>query len=246
MNAWLTVINYISQMSGLEELDLSNNALYDSSPSNFAFPTGTDNNFIGILSALSNLKILNLNNNKIFYFSDLTAFASLERVYTYGNSHTANFWFLSDFFTTLSNGTYGSVGSVNLAVYQQLYNERGVQVYHIQGQAFSGGSGDSDYAKMSNITYQDKLPQGASIERAYEFLSTDPSHYGIVMPSDGSGYNIDTNSWRISFSYEGAADEATEFIMTYSYTMVFDQSNIPDVTISITARFSVTRIAEGE
>ncbi len=246
----LNAVKYIAQMQGLEELYLSNNGLYDRAQSSAAFPTGDDNDFIGVLSALSGLKILDLSNNKIFDFTDLASFASIEVVYTYGNSHTSTIsWAaIRDVLTNLSNSTYGSMGSTNTAVYQQLYLERGVVIYHISAtESYTGGSSASDYAKMKNIVYQDVLPQGVSIETVYQYLSTNPADYGITKPYEDDKLRY----WSITFSYSGSAYTATEFTMTYSYEAYLQtggsifSADYEWIPISISAKFSVTRLSDG-
>lgn len=222
-------VDCISGMEGLEKLDLSSNNLSDYNGTSWGFPSGGANNLLHTLSELNNLKILYLNGNQIFRFEGLLEFDSLTHVYTYAN--TFSHWL----FGSIVNSIYGSSGSINIAVYQQLYQEKGVKVYYESPVSYyTGGAGATDYDKLKSIEYQNKLPRGVSIRKAYEHLSSVPSDYGITPPQD-------SHSAAINFSFTGSEYNADSFVMTYSY--VFDPGYGEDeVTVEIKVTFSVTRV----
>lgn len=230
-------IRYIAGMENLETLNLSGNGLYTHTQSTWGSPSGSDNGMLLTLSALQNLKVLDLSNNKFHYFRDLLQFPSLTEVYTYGNTFDRSSWSIIN---SIINGIYGSHGSVNISVYQQLYSGKGVKIYYQDASHYFTGSsgGVSDYDRLMSIEYQDKLPYGVSIGSVYSHLSTTPSDYGI--PS-----RTDERNGSISFDYIGGEGTATEFTMTYYYEVAVEYFlGFPTGwdTVSYTLTFEVERI----
>jgi Leucine-rich repeat (LRR) protein len=115
-------IEYISKITNLSILNLSNTGIYDQTGSNAGTPQGTSNNILETLSALSNLEELYLANNKIYSFAALANFASLKKVDISYNLFTSNVsdssWldFLDDILTDLVNSLYGTWGVNNISV----------------------------------------------------------------------------------------------------------------------------------
>ena len=252
-----TDMQYIAGMESLESLNISSNELCDyDNVSGYGFPSGDSNNFINTLSVLENLKILDLSDNSIYLFENLLNLPYITDVYTYGNTFTVDTGWsgLNDILTSFLNSVYGSNGSNNLSVYQTLYEERGVRIYYLNAvDYYAGGTTVTDRDRLACIVYQEKLPLGASIENVYSHLSNDPSYYGInisesdtvrKVPIDPDNTSLGYYDF-IVFSYDGTANTAEAFTVTFWYQTRYSAGFIETdwVTISVSVTFDVERVS---
>jgi hypothetical protein len=217
----------ISKMTSLETLKLSNNAFRDR-----ASGEDPDNGKVSALTALPNLRYLHLDGNRIYSFEWLKDMTSLLEVYVHSNS---------DAFIGLETVFYGSLGLVNLQMFQDL-TDRGVMVYN----DYSGGNEIlfeesaevNDYVRLRSIEYQKKLASGVSIETIYKTLSTNAADYGLSDSYTGAtGTTLATNvSHKLSFGYDTSigAENATYFVLTDTITTY-------TTTVVITVRFEIIR-----
>jgi hypothetical protein len=215
----------ISKMTSLETLKLSNNAFRDRE-SGASADLGT----VSALASLPNLRYLYLNANKIYSFEWLAGMTSLLEVYVHSNT-----------FTGLESVFYGSLGLVNLQMFQDL-TDRGVMVYNdIAGGniiLFEESAEVNDYVRLRSIEYQKKLASGVSIETIYATLSKNAADYGLSNSyTDASGATVATNvRHTISFGYDTSvgAEDATYFVLT-------DTITAGRTTVVITVRFEIIR-----
>ena len=215
----------ISKMTSLETLKLSNNAFRDREGG-----AGADLGTVSALTALPNLRYLYLDGNNIYSFEWLKDMTSLLEVYVHSNT-----------FGGLESVFYGSLGLVNLQMFQDL-TDRGVMVYN----DFSGGNiilfeesaEVNDYVRLRSIEYQKKLASGVSIETLYETLSTNAADYGLSNSyTDAAGTTVATNvRHTISFGYDTSvgAENATYFVLT-------DTITTNETTVVVTVRFEIIR-----
>lgn len=215
----------ISKMTSLETLKLSNNAFRDREDG-----AGADLGTVSALAALPNLRYLYLDGNNIYSFEWLKDMTSLLEVYVHSNT-----------FNGLESVFYGSLGLVNLQMFQDL-TDRGVMVYN----DFSGGNiilfeesaEVNDYVRLRSIEYQKKLASGVSIETLYETLSTNAADYGLSNSyTDAAGTTVATNvRHTISFGYDTSvgAEDATYFVLT-------DTITTNETTVVVTVRFEIIR-----
>jgi hypothetical protein len=158
---------------------------------------------------------------------------SLLEVYVHSNS---------DAFIGLETVFYGSLGLVNLQMFQDL-TDRGVMVYN----DYSGGNEIlfeesaevNDYVRLRSIEYQKKLASGVSIERVYETFSRNAADYGLSsVYTDDEGATVARNVvHRISFGYDTSvsAEDVTYFVLT-------DSIEVNGTTeVVITVRFEIIR-----
>lgn len=237
----LNGLSYISEMSSLTSLNLSNCNLYDRSSSNLGLPTGTDNHFIASLQTLTNLEQLDLSNNKIYSFADLSGFVSLKAVYVYNNTFSSNSgWnIINNIITPIINQIYGSQGAQNSAVYIVLKN-KGVDVYNVLVDGVPSYIMSDTTNFVSNLLaleYQEYVPEGVSIEQIYSDFSTSISDYAI-----SNAYNEGTES--IKFGYIGD-DPFTSTTFTLTYTFQVNTGAIfPNLqNVDIVLEFDITRYA---
>ncbi len=216
----------ISKMTSLETLKLSNNAFRDR-----ANGAGADLGTVSALTALPNLRYLYLNGNNIYSFEWLKDMTSLLEVYVHSNT-----------FSGLESVFYGSLGLVNLQMFQDL-TDRGVMVYNdFSGDniiIFEESAEVNDYVRLRSIEYQKKLASGVSIETLYETLSTNAADYGLSNSyTDAAGTTVATNvRHTISFGYDTSvgAENATYFVLT-------DTITANTTTVVVTVRFEIIRL----
>jgi hypothetical protein len=205
-------ITYLSQMTGLEQLYLQNSGIQDYAMANTSLPNGNSNEFLSILANLSNLRILDISNaegsttmlNRIYEFTALEEFASLQTVYV------GNITFESDFeilgidigaaFEPMSNSLYGSGGAVNIGVVTTL-EARGCTVV-----GYKANSADFSSAifAIANLQYQNQVPKNVALATVLSQYSQGNSaaianQYGIVTFTDLS-HLMDAGSLQLTFS----------------------------------------------
>ena len=163
-------LGYVSQITNLKILNLANTGIYDCTQSNIAMPNNNNNNFMSALTQLINLEELYLQNNKIFYFSELSNFAVLKKVDISGNSFTATTGldFLNTPLTNLSNSLYGTFGANNVGAVTML-KSKDVEV-------IQGTTTDQELQQefidivsaLSSLQYQDRLDSLVDINDVLE------------------------------------------------------------------------------
>lgn len=197
-------ITYLSQMTGLEELYLQNAGLQDYAVADTSLPNGDGNNFLGILSSLYNLKILDISNatdstthlNKIYEMAALQDFASLQYVdvsnITFESTMSAILGFdIGGLFEEVSNSLYGSGGAANIGV-KSILQSRGVTTigFTIRESTLSNAA----YI-IANLEHQELLSTNislASVISQYVQGNTQQvySHYGLISKYDLSSTDL--------------------------------------------------------
>jgi hypothetical protein len=219
-------VQIISKMTSLETLKLSKNAFRDRENG-----AGADLGTVSALASLPNLRYLYLDGNDIYSFEWLKDMTSLLEVYVHSNT-----------FSGLESVFYGSLGLVNLQMFQDL-TDRGVMVYN----DYSGGNEIlfeesaevNDYVRLRSIEYQKKLASGVSIETLYEneTLSTNAADYGLSDSyTDAAGSTVSNVDHKISFEYDTTvgAENATYFVLK-------DEIEANGTTVVVTVRFEIIR-----
>lgn len=176
---FMETLNIVSQITNLNKLNLSGTGIYDQASGTLSFPDGNDNEFLTIISSLNNLKHLDLSNNKIYSFTALNSFASLEYVNIGGNTFTANsgYDFLNNIITPLINSLYGTNGATNAAVIAEL-RANGVTVQGTTNSEIPEGTRKVVDA-LSSLEYQDRVSKNIPLNTVLGQYSTLPSVYGI-------------------------------------------------------------------
>lgn len=172
-------IEYISQITYLTELNLGNTGIYDQTAGTVGFPQGDDNEFLTILSNLTNLERLYLNNNKIYDFNPLQLFTSLKYVNVSNNSFTVKVLntgitaldnLINNGLTDAVNSMYGSNGSTNAAVFAQL------QANEVEIVGYGNGQISPEVQTilnaLSSLEYQDRVSNQIPIQTIYSQYST--------------------------------------------------------------------------
>lgn len=190
-------LQYVAGMTSLQYLNLANNGLTDGED----FSVGDD--ILAPLTALTKLQILHLENNTIYSFGSLSEIPVLNTVYVYGNSPSIA-WFtgwydyplIGDIMETLDNtmtdivqNIYGSTGSINIAEFSSICHR--VDVYNTSAtDKFSPElGGANDFTVLSNLEYQDKIPNDATdatIQAILDEMQTNLGAYGITPKSSAS------------------------------------------------------------
>ncbi len=217
-------IDYIAQMTSLKELNLSNNNLTDCNQGTLGLPSN-NNNFISKLQTLTKLERLDLSNNKIYYFDDLSLLSSLKYVNVKNNS-TSYSWTILGFnvgaqiITPLLNSLYGSNGAMNQATYSNLM-ANGVDI-----EGYDSTAVDSVNSKiiltLKNIEYQEKLPQELTVDYAYYYLSDNvsdydlPTSYPITVTGGLMGVTI-TQVGSPILKYSDVDDDTFKITLTYNF-----------------------------
>ena len=224
-----SVIEEIAQMSSVASIDLSDCSITIAANATNPFAVWGDPS----VSKLTNLTTLHLESNTIYSFGWLeplcsTVARSLTSVYLSGNvpSPTSS--------ASADNVFYGSDGLNNYGTYLELVSA-GISVY-------SGGTKDSPvtfadsrssspvYLAMRNLTYQNKLPAGVTVENLLDSFSTTPSHYGLGLTAKNATYSCSLSSVTLSF----AKVNETTFSMTYTARVS------GGATYTVTLKYSVT------
>lgn len=258
VNKFGTLATYISSMQALEVLDLSNNSIKDrdARSDNFPFPTGTNNEFVSKISVLKNLKMLYLNDNKLYSFAGLSNFESLEKAYVHNNSFTSTFFWgdIANAITAIINSIYGSKGTANEADFAIITANGTKVIVEMQGQNeieyVSSDSGEYTVLirNLMNLEYQDKLKDGLDISAIWSTLSVTPSTYTSKTFSNSINNTIGTDS----VSFEAIVDDVngitvnntTKFKIVYTYEIVYDEGLFQDVkkqAVTIEIEHEITR-----
>lgn len=222
-------MGYISEMTNLEILNLNSTGIYDSVEGQTGFAEGDSNQFLYILSSLTNLRELYLANNKIYSFADLDLFASLQIVDVTNNTFESKInigdgtlaqWlenYINPTLTDVTNSINGSNGAVNVSVFNNLI-AKGVKV---TGNG-SGGEVDEEIQliidALISLEYQDKLSKDIPISTIYNQYSTNYSTYGLYNSYDKKASRADVlfTFQYIDFESNDAQDEETkEYAGTY-------------------------------
>lgn len=232
-------IDDIALMVGLKELNLSNNGLSDQklkrdAANDTAQPGDYNNNFIRKLYNLSQLEVLNLSNNQIYSFSDLEGITSLKSIDVTNNTFTADYSLniiittinLSNVFTSLVNGLYGTNGATNISVFSALIS-RGVDVI--------GYNGNDDAVTnalvnaLLSVEYQDELMASINLQDYLdETFSTNLADYGLPSTYDLGVSNEDVTIRNDSTAptIKLTAVSETQFKISVTYYYVADPKSI--------------------
>lgn len=237
----------VSQMTGLQYLNLANNNLTDGSG------FSVNNEFVSVFASLINLQEIHLENNVIYDFRGLNNIPSLKRAYVYNNLPSYTLWIIN--LNTVIRSIYGSTGSLNTASFAQMAS-RGIEVYNMDAQTpFSPSDGvSSEYDKLTNLVYQKQLPMGMDISVIWEDFSTDPTAYNLsggtfvgAPPGEVNQANYNArNSYVatsvIEFAPIGDPTTATAFTVTYYnyvyaqvvYNYIYDYNQVYEYTVQVT------------
>lgn len=247
-------IEYISKITNLSILNLSNTGIYDQTGnSTTSLPQGTNNNILETLSALINLEELYLANNKIYSFAALENFASLKKVDISYNKFTTNIGWevLDDLLSGLVNSLYGTWGANNIAVIANL-ESNGVEVIREENTNNELKQEMKDIVKaLSSLEYQDRLDKDVAISTLFSLYPTGNASNTDICDLYGisKGFRVSSGNSYVDFTYNGVSFAAnstqTGFIMNISYSYKssgvisgwFSQSG----TINFTYEYKVTR-----
>ncbi|MCI5745024.1 MAG: hypothetical protein MR270_01925, partial [Erysipelotrichaceae bacterium] len=182
-----TSIDYISQMKGLEDLNMSKCNLSDSST-------------LSKLSSLSKLHILDVSNNTIDDFSFLLNISSLTSVSLYNNNETKTY--------------LGSKGMSNYYVYDDLKRQGIVVYYQLNSNnvpvSFDESTELNDYQRLKSIEYQSIINVGDDITTLYApFEELNEQEISEI-------FNIASGSLTWSYGGGSNANDATYFSVTWS------------------------------
>lgn len=228
---FVTELGYVSEITNLKILDLSNTGIYDYTQSTLAQPSGDNNNFLESLTKLVNLEELYLHNdsekddvpiNKIFYFTALSDFAALKKVDISGNSFTAttNYSFLNTPMTNLANSLYGTFGANNVGAITMM-KSKGVEVLQ--------GSGNNNklqqefidiVSALSSLQYQDRYNNTTLEEILALYPSGDKSNSNICLVYNIPQSFVLENNTDISFTFASLVlvENDNGFTMQIEYT----------------------------
>ena len=190
-------LQYVAGMESLQYLNLANNGLTDGQD----FAVGDD--ILAPLTALTKLEILHLENNTIYSFASLSELPALKTVYVQNNNPSVAYfedlydtWLIGGIFEALDNtmtgivqDIYGSTGSINIAEFSSICHR--VDVYNTSAtDKFSPElGGANDFTALSNLEYQDKIPNNATdatIQAICDEMQTDLGAYGITPKTSAS------------------------------------------------------------
>ena len=224
-------IEYISKITSLSILNLSNTGIYDQTSNTIGLPQGASNDFLETLSGLTNLEELYLANNKIYYFDELANFASLKKVDISNNSFTSSIgWgFIDNILTDLANSLYGTFGANNMAVITTL-ESNGVEVIREENPNDDLQQEMKDIVKaLSSLEYQDRLDKDVDISNLFELYPSGSSDeiclaYGI---SNAFVVTVDSTEIRfvfeyVSFTLPEGEENPDAFIMNICYHWYYD------------------------
>lgn len=222
-------IEYIGKMSGLIELNLADNGLYDRTAGTLGLPSGSNNRILNNLQGLLKLEKLHLENNAFYYFNGLEGMQSLKDVCVFGNKHTSSI----SAFNGLLNTLYGTDGMVNRSLYGKL-SSAGVIVRNLnESEGFSQTVDNDVMDKLANIEYQRKLPNGLPIENAYENLSLAPRDYGIENMGNTTWWSTQKKDDAIEYAPVGESATATKFIVRYKYYYLYGLFQSQEIILEI-------------
>ncbi len=217
-----SVMQYITGMTSLRELVLTDNDFYDRDSSGAAY-----NGMFDGIESLVNLTTLYMDENKIYSFEFLLKLPALEKVYINDNIVTET---MGGGNAAVDSIFYGSSGLTNYTVYQQLQSN-GVAVYNtaaISGsntvyKLFENSSEINDYINLRSIEYQAKLAAGEDIRKLYQGFSTTPADYHLKTTY---GTDLDVTEQSLVWGYissngqfltdAGQSTTATQIAVQYS------------------------------
>lgn len=232
-------IDYLSSMR-IRELNLSSNSLSDRNIGTLNFPSGSNNGLINVLAGIDGLEKLHLENNKFYYFSDLTKLGELKEVCVFGNSFNPK-----DLLAGIVNGIYGTNGAINSSTYTRLTKNRVIvrNVSESEGYIPYAGGDDSvamqqAISRLESISYQSVLSVGESITHAYNGLSSNPKEYGIP--------NMSWNHWllgtpddKLAFGFYDSETETNTFYAKFEYRV---NTVLSTTWIEVYVDFEVVRL----
>lgn len=228
---FVTNLGYVAQITNLTKLDLSNTGIYDQTAGTLGFPSGNDNGVLSTLSALQNLEVLNLANNKFYDFTALGDFDSLLEVNVTGNVIEVNgstIQVLNEIFERIVNLIYGSNGALNAAVFATLTSK------HVN--VIGGGNATNDpnikavVKALNTLEYQDKVPTGMDLNTILaQFENKELYVFGAP-----DSFELDCGSSNIiTFTFDSIdfvpATDGESFSMIIRYDWVVRWNNILEV-----------------
>lgn len=230
-------IDYLSSKR-IRELNLASNSLSDRNTGTLNFPSGSNNGLINVLSSIDELEKLHLENNKFYYFTDLTKLAELKEVCVFGNT-------FSGLISGIINGIYGTNGAINASTYTKLTKNRVIVRNVSESEGYIPWAGGDDsiamqkaISNLESISYQSVLSVGESITHAYNGLSTNPKEYGIPNMS-WSHIFFGTPDDKLAFGYYGSETETNTFYALFQYRV---NSGLSTTWIEVYVDFDVVRI----
>lgn len=230
-------IDYLSSKR-IRELNLASNSLSDRNTGTLNFPSGSNNGLISVLASIEGLEKLHLENNKFYYFTDLTKLAELKEVCVFGNT-------FSGLISGIINGIYGTNGAINASTYTKLTKNRVIVRNVSESEGYIPWAGGDDsiamqkaIANLESISYQSVLSVGESITHAYNGLSTNPKEYGIPNMS-WSHIFFGTPDDKLAFGYFGSETETDTFYALFQYRV---NSGLSTTWIEVYVDFEVIRI----
>lgn len=229
-------INYLSSMR-IRELNLASNSLSDRNTGTLNFPSGSNNGLINVLAGIDGLEKLHLENNKFYYFTDLTKLGELKEVCVFGNTFTG-------MISGVINAIYGTNGVINSSTYTRLTGNQVIVRNVSESEGYSSEGGDNSVemqkviSRLESISYQSVLSVGESITHAYDGLSTNPKDYGIPNMSWAWGIFSPPND-ELSFGYYDSETETSTFYALFRYRV---NSGLSTTWIDVYVDFEVVRI----
>lgn len=230
-------IDYLSSKR-IRELNLASNSLSDRNTGTLNFPSGSNNGLISVLASIEGLEKLHLENNKFYYFTDLTKLAELKEVCVFANT-------FSGLISGIINGIYGTNGAINASTYSKLTKNRVIVRNVSESEGYIPWAGGDDsiamqkaIANLESISYQSVLSVGESITHAYNGLSTNPKEYGIPNMS-WSHIFFGTPDDKLAFGYLGSETETDTFYALFQYRV---NSGLSTTWIEVYVDFEIIRI----
>lgn len=230
-------IDYLSS-NRIRELNLASNSLSDRNTGTLNFPSGSNNGLINVLASIEGLEKLHLENNKFYYFTDLTKLAELKEVCVFANT-------FSGLISGIINGIYGTNGAINASTYTKLTKNRVIVRNVSESEGYIPWAGGDDsiamqkaIANLESISYQSVLSVGESITHAYNGLSTNPKEYGIPNMS-WSHIFFGTPDDKLAFGYLGSETETDTFYALFQYRV---NSGLSTTWIEVYVDFEIIRI----
>lgn len=202
-------LTYVSQIENLRILRLTDTELCDCPDGNLSFP-GDNNGILATLSNLSKLEELYLNDNQMYYFTELVDFASLKKVDIRNNQFTNGTAIIGGIITEVINSLYGTNGATNIAPITML-KTRDVQVE--QGTGSTNEINEDIYKivlALSSLEYQDRIDDRINL---VNMLNT--------MYPNGTTTEV-CNAYDLTYKFEIAGDNTIFF--TFS-SLGFDETD---------------------
>lgn len=260
-NNFVTNLGYVSEITNLTKLNLSNTGIYDQTSSGYGFPNGDDNGFLSTLTALTNLEYLYLANavdkegniisglpiNQIYDFSALTDFSSLKEVDITGNIFDSGDGLINNILDLIVNLIYGSNGALNAAVFATL-TANNVNVIGA-GEATNDPNINDLVVALRGLEYQDKVPTGIDLSTVLKqftdrYTARGGDDFGI--PEEFSidcGDNNDITFTLTSIAFEpNTAGDGFTMVVSYDYdARTLGIIPIESGSVQFTYKYKVTR-----